>query len=692
MIRHLVCLLISILTIPAFAQQNTSEFTPLVAKGALPSFLNDDLQSFVAKKLNAPDLSTIDEKQQEIFLNLAHQRLVKRILLGDCIYGDQVSKYLEQLARQAFSTNLSTVKNLEYITVKSNEPFVRGVYPGVVFISTGLIAQTENEAQLTFWVLQGIAQVHLQMDQRLFLNDLKNRSNTFDLIDDLGQKEELSADSLAFEYFKKTELFGNEAYNAFLARIYSNIPFEDEPITNAYFNSNLLYVPEQALSTKNYPVLGLEKALSNSQKLLIERRNLIDLKLNNYIGTKSNLLIGSFFQEIRQICRLDLIKSSMLEGEYVLGLYQLFLLEKSFPNSIYLNQLKAYAWYNILSICKKGKIKYLKFSLNDCQGEICHLFHLLSSKNHLEIQTLALRNIYDIHTAFPNNKFIHTIYAKTLTSLAGNNKFVLTDYFSKSYFELDSIFKANPAENLPEKNSKYDKIASRKNNQGPDAINYYLYAISDIIKDNEFIEQFDKARDSIKLMHPEYDESVLTPQDKVYLEKQKMKIQNNPNRFHIDTLLIVNPTLFIRQPYTVSTDKRVQYENDLIDNLSSNASKAKIVFEQLTLEKIRKSGTDEFNKMMVFNALGTSIKQSIGLNGVVLDYTYFEPILYKEKQEILLFPILFVNADGSIHLRLILFDLKNGGIIYDKTEIFRGKPSKNHYNMILNSFFKRVKG
>lgn len=679
------------------AQIDFSSYQHTTSKGKLPRFLKIDVATLVRDDIKNKRVHFINSEDEEDFLNLAYQRLNKRFLAGDCIFGDPVSTYLENLAKQCFSESPSSIKDFEFVVVNSNAAFVRGVYPGVIFISTGLIAQTENEAQLSYWLLQAIAQVQLNLDQKIYLQDAKQNAANFDQISPLDLEFELSADSLAILNYKKLNFGYTNLTTAYLVRIYSYLPYEDIPMNRTYFNTAEYFLPEMKFGNKPYEIKSPEELKYSEQKNLNIRRAAMERYALNIAGDKSYFNSTSSFQDIKTIARLELIRTSMREKEYVLGLYQIYVMEEQIKSNLYLDQLKAFAWYHIVAIRENNKIRYQNFVESNCQGEICHLYHLLLQKDIHEIQTLGLRTIYDLHKKHSTDAFISLIYNEHLVTLAKSSKFNYSDYATKSYYEVDSINKIQAnQQNSTESASKYDKIAIKKSQYGIDTNTYYLYGIADIIRDNKFERKFDLLKDSIKTADSPVDVSKMSPEEKYKYQKQKAKQARleKTKKFGIDTVLIVNPTLYFKGNSKISTEKRVSYSDELTENLKVNATKSKVYYDLLDLNSIRKAGNSEYNKMILYAALGKALMNSNDYDNdkIILDYIEFLPYIKNENQRYVLFPVVHYYANGSLQYRLVLYDILLGKVLHDETSSFNGKPSKSVYNVMVFHFFKKFKG
>jgi predicted Zn-dependent protease len=71
-------------------------------------------------------------------------------LSGKVIFNDPVTIYINKVADYILADEPELRKKLRFYTLKTNTPNAFSTDQGVVLVTTGLIAQLENEAQLGF--------------------------------------------------------------------------------------------------------------------------------------------------------------------------------------------------------------------------------------------------------------------------------------------------------------------------------------------------------------------------------------------------------------------------------------------------------------------------------------------------------------------------------------------------------------
>ena len=110
------------------------------------------------------DASKIKEQTSEISKNqttseintekdfiLKSNYILDRILSnGVVFYGNKINKYVEKVADELLKDNLTLRKELSFYIVKTSEINAFATDRGEIFITIGLLAQIENEAQLAF--------------------------------------------------------------------------------------------------------------------------------------------------------------------------------------------------------------------------------------------------------------------------------------------------------------------------------------------------------------------------------------------------------------------------------------------------------------------------------------------------------------------------------------------------------------
>ena len=132
----------------------------------------------------------------------------------------------------------------------------------------------------------------------------------------------------------------------------------------------LLLVFPRLISRFNVPLARTIEAQENKYSQIVEAsvHGVIEAQIYGYleqslipakaaeieIGTYSNwtdvthILGEDRFKKIRNIARFESVRNDIIDNQYGNALYSIFILEKDFPNSMYLKRMKAQTWMNLM--------------------------------------------------------------------------------------------------------------------------------------------------------------------------------------------------------------------------------------------------------------------------------------------------------------------------------------------------------
>src|SRR5690554_7853402 len=88
---------------------------------------------------------------------------------GYVLYGDPMTLYIQKIAANLLKNEPSLKDELQFYVIKNNITNALCTDPGVIFITTGLIAQVENEAQLAYIIAHEIVhyqEKHIRSEER----------------------------------------------------------------------------------------------------------------------------------------------------------------------------------------------------------------------------------------------------------------------------------------------------------------------------------------------------------------------------------------------------------------------------------------------------------------------------------------------------------------------------------------------
>ncbi len=478
----------------------------------------NNFQSLLAKgKIHNDFSSTVDEKYQEVLTRLGHlyktadQRqylmssteAIDEILhSGLVVYGDDISTYINELADKLLKDEPRLRSELRFYTLKSNVPNALSTNQGIIFFTTGLVAEVMNEAQLAYILAHEISHYKKHHGLESYNWRRQNHDESIVNLSSFSKENELEADKMAVEMYRNAGYEPNEIVGVFDVLMYAYLPFDEVMMPKEYMSNGQMYIPDGIWAKKTYPITAEENYddsrsthpnIKTRKKVAIEEIE----KLNEWKETIFHLG-EERFEYIRNVARFESVRIDVSEANFTNSIYSIFLLEKEFPTSTFLAEMKALSWLGILQYYHRGKKSSFIPKTKFMEGEIALFQDYIKNANKDIINTLAIRNIYDAHKAFPGNELIGKCAEHLLLELEQLESFDWSKYSKKNFDEsaqlaialaktVDTVQQNIQTQSV--KTSKYDRIKVKRSANAPesfDSTNYCMYAIPDIILDSTF--------------------------------------------------------------------------------------------------------------------------------------------------------------------------------------------------------------
>lgn len=563
------------------AQVNFNNYKPLRSKGEMP----DDFRLASKTKVEQDDidLGNLDKKQKTDFLERVHYGIDRLLNSGSVTYGDDVSTYIKKVADNLLVNDRELRKNLRYYVVRSNVANAFSTNQGMIFFTTGLMAQFANEAQLAFVLAHEI--VHYKNNHVIqsyeILQD-KDKRDDIEQLSKYSKEHEFEADREAVKMCQAAGYSKEEIYNSFDVLMFSHLPFDEIDFNKGYFNTPTFHVPTTIFSTKEYKINmdeDFDDELSTHPN--IDKRR---TAVGEHIEKLSNWKDAQFifekkeFYEIRNICRFETIRNRIITSDIPFALYEIYILEQEFPNSESLQAFKAHAWYDLARLRIDQNWRNIVPSEKELEGASGTFFDFIAKHKPEQTYTFALRNVYDIKKKYPENEYIQNIYEKTVKLIANNKRIQKSKFYDITYKAAEEQLNSKKAdtptqptavEEQPKKEesgSKYSRIrrSTTKVNEngevtGLDTVNYHLYGLTDIFTDGDFSKTFGEfAKSSSSDDEEDEDSSNTTSTSKKGKKKNKNlrseELYVNGSILAGEKLIITNPLIVTNN--SVNTDKR----------------------------------------------------------------------------------------------------------------------------------------
>lgn len=509
--------LLSIIVSSGLLAQGKTDFNnykTLTSAGSIPEDFSLSTYQKVDRdiKIDRPELAVSLRRK---FYNGIHASIDEIIHSEVCVFGDPISIYVKDIAKNLLKDDPETYNTLRFYTLKSNETNAFSTDQGIIFVTTGLISQVSSEAQIAYVLAHEIAHYKRKHVLERFKQKTVLKNANYYELSTYSKERELEADSDAIELYKKAGYDEALIEPTFDVLMYSYLPFDEVRIPENFFNSKDFYVPNFKFPKETFAITAEENyndSKSSHPNISKRKKQVLDVleKGTGWSGT-ANILGAERFTEIRTIARFESIRNSILALDLTNALYSVFVLEREFPNSSYLTVMKAKTWLALAQAKSASLSKPFESKIHK-EGEIATLHAMLKKMEKLELSSIALRQIYDIREANSSDLEIQAIYDRMIETAANTKQFALESFSKYDYHQAivknkaynDSIAKI-PVDSLSKvetskpTESKYDKIKKKRSADGNvdaqvfDSTSYYLYGMKDIMSDSSFVKSFKAA-------------------------------------------------------------------------------------------------------------------------------------------------------------------------------------------------------
>ncbi len=504
--KRILLLVTALISILSFGQQDLYvNYKSFECVGEMPDDFSKDYELKIEEILDENPQRYKGKKGKQ-FLTVNTKSIDQLLKSGLITYGDPITLFVNKVADKLLENDPELRKKLRFYTLKSNVTNALSTDQGIIFVTTGLISEISNEAQLAAILTHEI--VHFKEDHVLnaFKYQKTGSAKDYKSLINFSKDHEFEADLKGMEIYRKAGYKPEELISVFDVLMYSYLPFDEIPMTTDYIGVGKIKIPENRYGQKDFPITAVEdyKDELSTHPNIKKRKEAIEAEIEkkDEWGNEINYLDEKEFNDIRSIARMESVRLSILDKEFSEALYSIFILEKEYPKNQYLAEMKALSWLSFAQYSSKGSKSSVLPSKSDMEGEIAKFQFFLKEAGKPEINSIAFRNIYELNKLHPTNSFIGLCHDRIQTTMNAISGFSISNYSSKTFEQMfqenkkytDSIALVSK-ETKTDKGSKYDRIKSKKDANNPmnfDSTNYYVYNYGDILSDEEYISKFKK--------------------------------------------------------------------------------------------------------------------------------------------------------------------------------------------------------
>lgn len=726
----------------SLAQSNFNQYQPLRSKGPVPKDFSNSTLSKI-KQDNREDLKSLNANKREFFVEQINYSIDEILHSGNVTFGDTISNYLQKLGDRLISGETDLRGKLRFYVYNSTEANAFSTRQGIVFVTTGLIAQLTSEAQLAFVLSHEI--IHYQEHHVLDLFEYATKEKFYSynekarFLSNYSRENELQADRLAVKMVHDAGYKSSEINKTFDVLLYSYLPFEEMKLDKTYFNTNEMYVPEVYFNFKRNEISAKFKYNDYlmSHPNLAKRKEQVTDQVSKFKDWEKERLYEDSLQffYIRDISRFEYVLNKVYSEEPVEALYAIYILEKKHPESEFLRNYKSQAWLDIMkSSIKKETSLYSSFSLNRkkvkyYEGQISILNQFITILPKAGKLAMGLRVIYDAYQADTTNAIARKCYETAIHLLVKSDDFEMSKFSTKNFSQtLDYLHELKQDTSSKSKLHavEWDKYAVIENQSkgmtedfGIDSSKFYMYGISDIIRDSSFAQKFKHFSIKKSILDKDKDEFNLMTD----VEQEDLEYFKYDEEIHLkmDSVLLFQPAIFeTTNSSEINVFKTFKTRDLVFKEIYDNTEDLNIHVESLSLKNLETLGAEDWNNYSILQRSLTRAITDYENDYFVLDVQDLNRIKTKFKTEKLLFfeyqhtyapdlyfgnvalftvllpvglvyfPIAILSGHYS-DWQFYVLDLKTGELVLDRSYYVNEPASKHSIGSRLNGLFNQLK-
>ncbi len=639
-----------------YSQTDFDNYRTLQSAGALPEDFTSNTFEKVSRELkqNRNDLSGSQKKE---FFRGIHYGIDEILHSGNVVYGDEVSNYVSSIAEKLLKDDPKLFSKLRFYTLKSNETNAFSTDQGIIFVTVGLIARLENEAQLAFVLAHEISHFtkHHVINSFKFNNSEQNQNIRSMSI--YSRDNELEADRVGLELYQKAGYKKEEALNALSVLNHTRFPFAEVAFPKNYFNTADLTVPDTLFKSERIEITSYENIddSKSSHPNVKSRKEALNKLIESYTmwGNDIYHFGKDKFITIQNSCRFENVRMDVMLNNYIDAIYCIHILEQDFPSSSFLKNMKAQAFLGLHQLAAQGELNYITRKNHDLEGEVAPLHSMLGNLSPQSITAIALSQIHGLSIDNPNNKELSSIYNFFISDLKGR-------------------FGNSPNDIMKE-----------------DSVNFYVVGAKNIITHPDFIAKYESS-------------IIATPE----LSNSK-----------ISSVLVVEPQVICYNRKTVDLVKSEKLKRDFSDVLAYSGDLSSLDVNVIDRDNLKNSGTEAFNERNILFAymfqLAITQKMNrypvdnVQLNEIRTKYNTSKIMLIFAEQEYnnsvfasfillptypiasIVIPMMLMKRNNTV-LNMIVFDIDNNKVVSESNYSFNEKPKKYNLGAHMYAIFESL--
>lgn len=432
--------------------QTLEKFNYLQSSGNFPE---DFTLSFEAQFRRDIAKIPVDESaemraQKATFFAQSDYFIQQMLFSGKVTFNDPISNYAARIADILLKDDWEFRQKLRFYTIKSDVVNAFTTNSGIIFLTTGLVARLENEAQLAFVLCHEM--VHYKNAHVLtgFLNNGKidKKAGVIKLFE-MQQRQleklsfsrdlELEADAEGMLLFKESGYSPWQAIEALRLIEQNETPFYTSAPAWDVLEGAHIIIPD-SIKKKNVQPCTIEvdqnDSISTHPNTLKRIAKLDDLNLSQDTTNKLFLYSQVEFETICALAKLEVIRQNLIQTQYDFALYEALNMAATYPNIPFLKKAILKSLYQMYVFALDKKSEPIWRGKIDTCSNISLLGEYFNTLNLKAFNQLALFTGLEMLNQFPDDTEIQWLCFELKRLLQAEHHLKIAIEFEAEPFQL----------------------------------------------------------------------------------------------------------------------------------------------------------------------------------------------------------------------------------------------------------------
>lgn len=676
-----------------FSQQQNLEvdYKPLICSGEVPQYFKistyDKLKVLTNLYKDDTEVLVRKKEKREVtnFLLHASYLVDQELLSGRVLFGDPITNYVNDIADKLLKDKPTIRKKLRFYTLRSSSVNAATTPDGTILINTGLIAYTQNEAQLAFIIAHEInhfTQKHsIEASVKKTSDKRKIEEMEFYKALDLyvygrSRRDEFEADSLGLLTYLNAGYTNKEVNKTMDLLMRAYLPYQEKKWDREFLNNGHLKIPDcfylEKLSeiSPDEDEYDIYKTHPN-----IKKRKERVISILNHANTQNNdaeylASSRSEFEKVRELARFDIIKSDLMRLDYGNAIYNSCILLDKYPYNIYLRSSVAKAFYGLAKYKIHDKFHLVARSFSKVEGESQQVHYLLRQFTTQQLAIVSFNQIYHQYLKEDKNEFYESLLQDLTRDIVLYTDINRSDFY-KTPQEVESYNK-RVDEKFKKELLKRGEISNRYRQNIEK--NFYKTGMVEALKDEKIIQFFEEAEAEKRKLEAI---AKLPYKQRMKIRSKEIELKKKQPKIYAKSVVVVSPRY--RGDYKDPEDWSSEEDDkkEFIDIIKNTTKEEGIEYYLISDDRLTLSDVNYINKLAEAKEWSSEtiihdIDQIITVSG------NFSKKDYSRASNLAVF--ISVNTNSESYF-FAVFDIEKGKKLYSRVDTHVNTLSKIKSNL-----------